>query len=139
MGAMIPFYTGRFFGALADRYGFVFAEKDGLRLTFHEGDTDTKPPETDVDSVLIPWLQVRGLEVRRRLTESHLVVRVSSTHTLVGLPVTEENEVTLQIQRKHRDGLDAFLARAGELRSGQGGKSDVDAALGDIKDFIDRI
>jgi len=133
---MLPFYVGRFLGAMTRAHGYAIARADGLCLALHDGKIEGSILDEETDTIVLGWNQIGELSAHHGRLQSTLTIPFTTTPPQdPRLPAITKGRMILQVQSRDRDALDTLLQRAASLRLGHQ-DPDVDRILDDVGDFL---
>lgn len=143
---MLQFHLNRFFGLKFRTHGMAIPSEEGLKLVFRHGDAPARLFDEEIQSALIEWDNLAGLEVEKGfLSGTSIKLRVRSAAWLKKLPGAANHrdsdgattELELEIHKTNVDDIPAFKKQVAEYQSGKTDE-DVDDFIDDVRDMLDR-
>lgn len=133
---MLPFHVTKMLG-LNNTHGFALVSEIGIKLVFRSAEDIKSKPDQDADSHLIPWSNLKRLDVSRGYLADEIVIEV---HKMDGEDPdgVHDNTIHLQLQKRDRPQLDRFEQHVTDYQSGKR-KDDVDDVLDEVRNLLDRM
>jgi len=120
----------------------MLAQEAGLQLTFNEADQDYDifVRNEELRVVELPWTSIQSLRAKHGFLEDQLLIDLLPGTALENLPGVSKKrgELRLKILKTKRVALDALVVEMEDYRAGRKTDIDIDDALDDIQDFLER-
>ena len=134
---MLQFHLTRLFGLKFKTHGMASPGSEGLELVFREGDAPSKLFDQEIRSVMLAWPNVRDIGIKKGWVGTQVRIVVHAATAIEGLPVSDENELALDIHREHLADIERFMRQVERFRAGET-RDDVDTFVDDVRDFLRR-
>lgn len=130
---MLPFHVTNFFGTNVQLTGVAIPKQDGLHICVHKGDVPTSLFDAKTKTWVIPWANIKELNVKESMFGDSLTIRVNST--IDGLPGAKSDLAKLVVHKRDRQRHDSFRREVEECRSGKPDQN-VEGMIDDVRDFL---
>jgi hypothetical protein len=133
---MLPFHVDKFFRN--DIEGTALPQTAGLKLVFHAPKEGVNFLEAEIQEVLVPWKAMAGLDIKRGMFSSKVVLTMSSDTAFPKQLKPKDGVLELTIRKRDKLQLDQFEQDLAGLRSGEV-DHDTEDFIDDMRDFLDRM
>ena len=133
---MLPFYLDKLFST--DIEGTALPQAEGLKLVFHAPKEGVNLFDAEIEEVLVPWNNLAGLDIKRGMLRSKVVLTMKSDTTFPKPLKLKHGVLELTIRKRDKDALTVFEKDLASLRAGKVDHN-TDDFIDDMRDFLDRM